>query len=123
MCDAPADTPEPIPPEDSAAARLAVLRELVEIGMVLARAMRVQAEAVIEAGAATTDAVSGVADLGLSFARISRAVRLTLALEARMEAEGTEEARWAARKLEIVRDAKAAGRLEKISTKIGRAHV
>jgi hypothetical protein len=57
--------------------RLAMLRELSEIGMRLARGVERQAE--------TPETASG--DLGLAFSRIARAVRQTLALEARLEGE------------------------------------
>lgn len=55
--------------------RLAMLHELAEIGMRLARRLDAQAEEP-DAG-----------DVGLVFSRIARAVRQTLALEARLEAE------------------------------------
>ncbi|MDB5434187.1 MAG: hypothetical protein JWR47_444 [Phenylobacterium sp.] len=57
--------------------RLAMLRELSEIGMRLARGVERQAE--------TPETASG--DLGLAFSRIARAVRQTLALEARLKGE------------------------------------
>ena len=69
------------PPQDAAgdrtAQRLAMLRELAEIGMRLARGVERRAE---EPEAARSD-------VGLVFSRIARAVRQTLALEARLEAE------------------------------------
>ena len=88
--------PEPPAPDLSdeararGAARLAVLAELAEIGMVLARDLRRQAEAAAEAGQEPP------ADLGLKFARIARAVRQTLALEARLEEAGALAAAQAA---------------------------
>jgi hypothetical protein len=57
--------------------RLAILRELAEIGMRLARGVERQAE----------DPEAAPGDVGLVFSRIARAVRQTLALEARFEAE------------------------------------
>lgn len=70
---APPSDPSP----DRAALRLAMLHELAEIGMRLARGVERRAEA--------PDAAKG--DLGLVFSRIARAVRQTLALEARLEGE------------------------------------
>jgi hypothetical protein len=61
--------------------RLRMLRELAEIGMRLARGVEQQAQ---DADAA--DRPSG-GDLGLVFSRIARAVRQTLALEAKLEGE------------------------------------
>jgi hypothetical protein len=72
---------EPDVPSDVAERRarhVAVLRELAEIGMDIARALRGQAEADPKASAGAD----------LAFARIARAVRLTLALETRMAEEG-----------------------------------
>jgi hypothetical protein len=64
---------------------LRLLEELAEIGMDMARALRRQALAQADAAeieaSDTAHAVSG--DVGLTFSRIARAVRLTLALEAR----------------------------------------
>jgi len=58
--------------------RLAMLHELAEIGMRLARGVERRAEA-------AEDGQGG--DVGLVFSRIARAVRQTLALEARLEEE------------------------------------
>ena len=72
---------EPIsadPSSDRAERRLRILQELAEIGMDLARAVRTRALA------ADAD-LSAAVDLGLSFSRIARAVRQTVALEARLE--------------------------------------
>jgi len=65
------------PCEDRAARRLRVLQELAEIGMDLARALRQRAaeQAAPEAGG----------DVALAFSRIARAVRQTVALEARLD--------------------------------------
>ena len=60
--------------------RLALLRELADIGMGLARGVAAEA-------AETGDGRIGDADLALTFARVSRAVRQTLALEVRFEQE------------------------------------
>jgi hypothetical protein len=79
-----------------------MLRELADIGMEIARALqgevRARAEAVEDE---TAESPKIVAELGLAFSRVSRAVRQTLALEARLEddrlareraAEAAEEA-------------------------------
>jgi hypothetical protein len=66
--------------EDRCAQRLALLRELAEIGMGLARGLGQRAQ----------DEPGG-ADLGLAYAQIARAVRQTLALEARFEDEAKSE--------------------------------
>jgi hypothetical protein len=73
-----------------AAQRLEMLRELAGIGMRLARGVERQAK--------EADAGEGrpAGDLGLVFARIARAVRQTLALEARLEGELEARAREAA---------------------------
>jgi hypothetical protein len=103
---APFTDPTPDDPEGRAEARacaaearrerqLAMLQELAEIGMQMARAVR--DEALARAGATDEDAPArpspfGGGDLGLVYARIARAVRQTLALETRV-AEGIEKAR------------------------------
>jgi hypothetical protein len=79
--DDPHASAEPIsadPSSDRPERRLRILQELAEIGMELARALRTQALA------AKADPAAAV-DLGLSFSRIARAVRQTVALEARLE--------------------------------------
>lgn len=68
--------------------RRAMLAELAEIGMGLARAIGRRAMAEAEAESVPGD---GKADLALGFVRVSRAVRQTLALEARLE-QGFEPA-------------------------------
>jgi hypothetical protein len=78
---------------EMAARHSAVLRELAEIGMDLARLMQrramaeveAQAAAEPEAGAGRSVRGAGGGDLGLGFSRIARAVRQTLALEAKLE--------------------------------------
>ena len=96
---------------ERAARRLRMLQELAEIGMDLARGVRRQA---LEQPAPEPDAVEpDAADLGLTFSRIAKAVRQTIALEARLEqdcqdrdqqAEADRTARRArARKAEIRR--------------------
>ena len=100
--------PAPDDPEGRAEARacavealraqqLAMLQELAEIGMQMARAVR--DEALARADAANEDAAAptkpsrfGGGDLGLVYSRIARAVRQTLALETRV-AEDIEKTR------------------------------
>ena len=74
-----------------------MLRELADIGMEMARALQGEVRARAEA---VEDAESGeppqsVAELGLAFSRVSRAVRQTLALEARLEDDRLERERAA----------------------------
>jgi hypothetical protein len=77
-----ADGAHPAPAGRAARAerRLAMLAELAAIGMRLAREVERQALGEVLAG-----------DPGLAFSRISRAVRQTLALEARLDAEAEVE--------------------------------
>jgi hypothetical protein len=88
-----ASAPDPEPPSDPAVLRaerrLRVLQELTEIGMRLARALerRVLAEdeaATEEAAEPAAGAAAG-RDPAVAFAQLSRAVRLTLALEAKTD--------------------------------------
>jgi hypothetical protein len=73
--------------------QLAMLAELAEIGMQIARAVRDEAVARTEAvDAAAQPSRFGKGDLGLVYSRIARAVRQTLALEASV-AEGRDNAR------------------------------
>jgi hypothetical protein len=72
------------PPQDRAAERFAMLRELADIGMEMARALQGEVRARAEA-IDPDEPPKGVAELGLAFSRVSRAVRQTLALEARLE--------------------------------------
>jgi hypothetical protein len=65
------------PSSDRAERCLRILQELAEIGMALARAVRTRALAAKDPAAAV--------DLGLSFSRIARAVRQTVALEAKLD--------------------------------------
>jgi hypothetical protein len=92
--------PTPDDPESCAQARtarqLATLQELAEIGMQIARAVR--DEALARAEAADEDAPArpspfGAGDLGLIYSRVARAVRQTLALEARI-ADDLEKAKF-----------------------------
>ncbi|HEX4260622.1 MAG TPA: hypothetical protein VHY76_05940, partial [Acetobacteraceae bacterium] len=88
--------PAPSTDPERTARHLAMLRELAEIGMALARALGEQALAALEAPA-TPDAAAPQAeatpqpstartDPGLAFARVARAVRQCIALEARIAA-------------------------------------
>jgi hypothetical protein len=93
------------PAEARAQHRFEVLRELVEIGMELARDVRRQA---LEPAEPDAPAV----DHGLRFARIARAVRQTLALEEKFEAERRER-REKVEKVRVV-DARVRGLMRKI---------
>ena len=111
MCAAP----PPSPSDDFAAVRLAMLRELAEVGMAVARAIGRQAQAVggaVVTQDAETDAAPApaVGDLGLAFSRVSRAVRLTLALEARTSDETFGPARAAAKAAQEAVDRAATSR-------------
>jgi hypothetical protein len=101
--------PEPDDPEGRAAARtqrqLAMLQELAEIGMQMARAVRDEALARAEAADDEEDAPKppsrfGGGDLSLVYSRIARAVRQTLALETRI-ADGIEKARFEQRRAHV----------------------
>jgi hypothetical protein len=92
----PSVTQDPVPNQDGvetlapsldrAAERFAMLRELADIGMEMARALQSEVRARAEAvEVEPAEAPQSVAELGLAFSRVSRAVRQTLALEARLE--------------------------------------
>ena len=72
-------SPEVCPTETRGEQRLALLRELADLGMDMARDVARRAK--------DPDAEGAIADPGLAFARIARAVRQTLALEVRFEEE------------------------------------
>jgi hypothetical protein len=76
---------EPQPDEARTQRQLAMLQELAEIGMRLARAL--EAEALAPAEEPKPPSRFGGGDLGLIFSRIARAVRQTLALETRLAGE------------------------------------
>ena len=86
----PSDPPPPASADEIARAeqRRAMLEELAEIGMDLARALhrRVTAEEPVDDAADAAPAEAPLADYGLTFSRLSRAVRLTLAMEERLAA-------------------------------------
>jgi hypothetical protein len=96
----------PNDPEDRAAAsvcaaqaraarQLAMLQELAEIGLQMARAVRDEALACVDAAeddAPRPPSRFGNGDLGLVYSRIARAVRQTLALETRV-ADDSERSR------------------------------
>ena len=85
----PSDPPPPASADEIARAeqRRVLLEELAEIGMDLARALhrRVMDEPVDDAADAAP-AEAPLADYALTFSRLSRAVRLTLAMEERLAA-------------------------------------
>jgi hypothetical protein len=89
----------PDDPEGRAEARtarqLAMLQELAEIGMQMARAVRDEAlvRTELDEEAPASPSRFGGGDLGLVYSRIARAVRQTLALETRL-ADGIETARF-----------------------------
>jgi hypothetical protein len=86
-------TPSPTVPPDSRRARaeerLAMLRELSEIGMQAARALGRRMAETLEAPAADAPAADAASppgpDLTPQLSRVARMVRMTLALEARLE--------------------------------------
>ena len=96
MDDAPAFIdPAPDAAEARTARQLAMLHELAEIGMQIARAVRDEAlarAALADEGSPQPRSRFGGGDLGLVYGRIAKAVRQTLALETRI-AEGVEKAR------------------------------
>ena len=86
----PATSPEEIPPcaccaSSRIARQLAMLQELAEIGMDLARAVR--REALAEPKDGDQAPARSAADYDLALSRIARAVRQTLALETRLAAD------------------------------------
>ncbi|QUD89203.1 hypothetical protein [Phenylobacterium montanum] len=85
-----------------------VLARLAEIGMEMAEALGREARARAEAAEAGEAGPAAAGDPGLAFSRIARAVRLTLALEARL-AEGPAE-RASGPEVEARREAEAARR-------------
>ncbi len=88
------------------ARRLAVLRDLTEAGMEIVATLRVEAQ--VQAQAQTQALSRGEAepggracgDLALTFSRVARAVRQTLALEARLVRDHQDDARAAPRPAE-----------------------
>src|SRR4051794_30180318 len=89
--------------EARTARQLAMLQELAEIGLQIARAVRDEALAraePVDEDAAPRLSPFGSGDLGLIYSRISRAVRQTLALESRI-AEGLETARFERRRAHV----------------------
>jgi len=96
---------------DAAEARaerhLAVLRELAEIGMDLARIVRREA---LAAEAADPEQPAVPAELTLTFSRIARAVRQTLALEARLADDRLARRRRAEAEQRVERDARGHAR-------------
>jgi hypothetical protein len=88
-----ADTPDPA--KERAARRLRVLEELAEIGLAIARGLREQAavelararqaqESWTPPGAGPAPAPRGGRDIAMAYARVAKAVRLTLWLEERL---------------------------------------
>jgi hypothetical protein len=85
-----AQTPPPASIQDDAAARhqrnLAILSELAEAGLEIAQALKTR---IVETAAIEPDPASAVeyADLARAFDRASRAVRMAIALQGRLEKE------------------------------------
>jgi hypothetical protein len=80
---APTETPNPAILR--AERRLRLLEELAEIGMDLARTLRREALAVADPAESAAPETSATNDPAGAFVRLSRAIRLTLALEARTD--------------------------------------
>jgi hypothetical protein len=107
--------PDTAPPIDRSLERLDDLRELRRVGMAVARAVGRLAEAAAEGlqDEASEDAAGDVkarpavpaGALSLAFARVSRAVRLSVALEERVEQDAGAPARAAAEAAERARAA------------------
>jgi hypothetical protein len=92
----PAAAPSPDQPrvhcggaDDWRAEQLAILRELNDLNMRLARAVVARAEAAAEPDA---EPVAHTPDPSLALSRLGRAVRLTLAMEAKLRSEAQEPA-------------------------------
>jgi hypothetical protein len=85
-------TPPPTVPsaEDRSARQMAMLRELAELGMELARALGAQALAELNPQDTDTPKVT-TADPVLTFTRVARAVRQTVALEMRIGRADTQD--------------------------------
>ena len=78
------DTPPSPPPDARAAQRMAMLQELGEMGMELARALKAQALAALEPEADDSAPKVTSGDPVLMFTRVARAIRQTVALEMRL---------------------------------------
>jgi hypothetical protein len=111
---------DPRPPAEAAerdARALARLDELAAIGMDLARDLRRRA--------ADDDAPLDPAEAALAFSRLSRAIRLTIALEQRL-AEGASARAEAAQRARVLRDGyeramRAAGRKDQAQAMVAQA--
>jgi len=99
--------PAPEAGEDRAERHLRLLKDLADIGMNIARAVERQA---LERAAAEPVQASGQAepgtDIGLTFQRVAKAIRQTVALEAKLSADREEGLRLAAE----TEEARAEGR-------------
>ena len=106
----PATSPKEAPPcaccagaDTRTERQLAMLQELAEIGMDLARAVRREARAEPQGDLKDRAPARSAADFDLALSRIARAVRQTLALEAKLAADhraGRQQGLDAARKVE-----------------------
>ncbi|HLY56989.1 MAG TPA: hypothetical protein VKS60_15600 [Stellaceae bacterium] len=79
----PPEQPTPDPKRERADQRLALLRELSDMGMQIARELRDQ---VMDAGGATEPGTPGH-EAAKTFSLVARAVRMTMALEAKLESD------------------------------------
>jgi len=98
-----------------------MLRELADIGMEMARALQGEVRARAEAvDVEPAQAPQSVAELGLAFSRVSRAVRQTLALEARLEDDrlAREQAAKAAEEARSQADSELSERAAKVRAKL-----
>lgn len=89
------------------------LAELLELGLSAARQ--------VQARLLSADDVQEVCDLSLAFNRISRAVRQTIALQAKLERERKREAREDARDAQQVQQARASRREAQVRATVERA--
>ncbi|HVJ52904.1 MAG TPA: hypothetical protein VM689_10600 [Aliidongia sp.] len=85
--------PAPEAGEDRAERHLRLLKDLAEIGMNIARAVERQA---LERAAAEPAQAEPATDIGLTFQRVAKAIRQTVALEAKLAADRDEGLRRAA---------------------------
>lgn len=103
------------PREIRAVRRLAALKRLSEIGMALAEILGRRVEAAVRAGEAI--------DMGaaaLEYSRLSRAVRQTLALEARLDLDGAAVVERVRGERATGREDAARARAERIKFTVGR---
>jgi len=98
--------PEPVQPETKHAKCARILGELSELGLTLARDLHARALA--------AETVEDAQAAALAFHRISRSVRQSLALEAKLEREMAAEARTAVERARIERIAQVSDRQREV---------